>query len=204
VKTALLDIHRAAFRASEIVQRLRDFAALERTASGRVDLAAFALEASDFLATIVFPEVDVVCEGPQEPIYVDLARPELHRLLVSFVINAAEAIGSGLGSISISTGILEADAALLAETYGWPDPEPGSYVFLRVADCGRGVGAIRRERIFEPFYTTKFAGRGLGLASVFGILRRHRAVVRIDENHPCGTIVTALFPRAESSGSAAA
>jgi signal transduction histidine kinase len=192
----LLEINRAAFRAAEMIQRLRDYAAIERAASGRVDLARFAVEAADFLATIVSPEIGLTCEAGGKSPTVSITRPELHRILVSLVVNAAEAIGGGGGSIAISTGVLEADAALLAETHGWPDPKPGTYAFLRVADSGRGLASIGRDRIFDPFYTTKLAGRGLGLTGVVGILQRRRAVVRVDENRPVGTVFTILIPRA--------
>ena len=164
-------------------------------ASGSVDLACFAVEATDFLSTIVSPEIHVACGSPAGPLFVEADRPELHRLLVSLVVNAAEAIGARRGSIAISTGALEAGAKHFAGSHGWPDPQPGSYAFLRVADTGRGLPAVRRERLFDPFYTTKLAGRGLGLSSVLGILRRRRAVVRLDGNQPIGTIVTVLFPR---------
>lgn len=196
VRMALLEIHRAAFRAAEMVQRLRDYAAIERSAVGQVDLAAFTLEASDFLSTMVTPEIDVVCEATAGPLIVDVTRPELHRVLMSLVVNAAEAIGDEKGSIAISTGSIDADPALLAETHGWPDPKPGIHAFLRVADNGRGVEAVERERIFEPFYTRKQAGRGLGLTGVAGVLHRHQAVVRIDVNQPAGAVFTVLFPRA--------
>ncbi len=191
----LLEIHRAAFRAAEIVQRLRDYGAIERTPEGRVDLARFAFEASELLAAIVGREIDIICDYSGNPIFVDLTRPELHRLFVSLVVNAAEAIGGSGGSISITIGWLEADAALLAETHGWPDPKPGTHAFLRVADQGPGLGAVRRERIFDPFYTTKYAGRGLGLAGVLGILQRRKAVVHVDDNRPVGAVFTLLFPR---------
>jgi signal transduction histidine kinase len=72
----------------------------------------------------------------------------------------------------------------------------GSYAFLRVADTGRGLAAARKERLFDPFYTTKLAGRGLGLAGVVGVLQRHRAVARVDPREPTGTIFTILFPGA--------
>ena len=169
---------------------------IERSSEGRVDLARFVFEASELLAAIVSREIDIVCEVTGEAIVVDLTRPELHRLLVSLVVNAAEAIGGRGGSISITIGLLVADAALLAATDGWPDPKPGTYAFLRIADHGPGLGAVRRERIFDPFYTTKFAGRGLGLAGVAGILQRHQAVVHVADNQPAGAVFTLLFPRA--------
>jgi signal transduction histidine kinase len=195
LRADLLEIHRAAFRAGEMVQHLRDYAALERASSGEVDLARFTLEASDFLATIVAPEIDVACDAAGEALFVEIGRPELHRLLVSLVANAADAIGERRGSISISTGALDADEELLAAGDGCPDARPGRYAYLRVADSGRGLHAVARERIFDPFYTTKLAGRGLGLSSALGILHRHRAVIRMDENRPTGTVVTVLFPR---------
>ena len=195
LRSCLLEIHRATFRAGEMVQRLRDYAALERASSRDVDLPRFVLEASDSLASIVPAEVDVDCYVSGAPLHVEIERPELQRLLVSLVVNAAEAIGKGRGSIVISTGTVEADEELLSGTRGWPEPRPGSYAFLRVADSGRGLDAARRERIFDPFYTTKFAGRGLGLASVVGILYRHRAAIRADANDPSGAVFTALFPQ---------
>jgi signal transduction histidine kinase len=54
---------------------------------------------------------------------------------------------------------------------------------------------VRRERIFDPFYTTKFAGRGLGLAGVVGILQRHKAVVHVADDPAAGAVFTILFPR---------
>ena len=199
VRTDLLEIHRAAFRASEMVQRLRDYAAVERSADGQVDLASFALEASDFLATIVTSEIEVMCEVGGQRIVVDATRPELHRLLVSLVVNAVEAIGGKSGAISISVGLLEADEALLAESDGWPDPRPGIHAFLRVADSGPGLREASRARIFDPFYTTKLAGRGLGLTGVAGVLYRRRAVVLVGENRPAGAVFTILFPVAPAA-----
>jgi signal transduction histidine kinase len=197
MRTSLLEIHRAAFRIAEIVQCVRDYAEVERSASGAVELSRFVLEASEFLGSIVAPEIDVICEASGEPLYVEVERPEFHRLLIAVVVNAAEAIGERRGSISLSTGRIDADAELLAKTRGWPEPEPGPHAFLRVADTGVGLGASRLERIFDPFYTTKFAGRGVGLASVLGILHRHRAVVMVESNQPAGAVFTLLFPHVD-------
>lgn len=194
LRAPLLEIHRAAFRAAEMVQRLRDYSALERSASDEVDLARFVLDVADFLETIVSPEIDVACEAGGVPLRVEIARSELQRVIVSLVVNAAEALPGRRGSIAISTGQLAADEALLSDTHGWPEPRPGPYAYLRVADNGSGLDAGRRERIFDPFYTTKFAGRGLGLASVLGILHGHRGVVHVAPNQPSGAVFTVLLP----------
>lgn len=195
VRAALLEIHRAAFRAAEMVQRLRDYAAIERSASGRVDLDAFALEASDFLSTIVAPEIHVACTATGGPLIVEATRPELHRLLVSLVVNAAEAIGDERGCISISTGVLEADTAWLGDTHGWPDPKPGVHAFLRVADNGCGLAAEERERIFDPFYTSKQGGTGLGLALVRKVVDAHGGQVEVCTAPGGGTEFVVTLPR---------
>jgi signal transduction histidine kinase len=191
---ALTEIHRAAFRAAEMVAQLRDYASLEPGKPIQLDLSRFVLEASQFLDSIVTPDVELAYDVSGDVHLVRIGRLELHRVLLSLVLNAAEAIGKQPGSISISTGTLEADESFLAESHGWPHPQPGAYAFLRVTDGGRGIDAARKDRIFDPFYSTKFAGRGLGLASVLGILRNHRAVVRVDSRRPTGTVFTILFP----------
>jgi signal transduction histidine kinase len=194
LRASLLEVRRAASRGAEMVAHLRDYAALEPD-GGDVDLSRFVLEASTFLDVALPRGVDVSYDISGGPLVVEIGKLELHRVLMSLVINAAEAIGGGPGSIAISTGTLEADEALLVETHGWWDPQPGMHAFLRVADSGRGVDAAHKDRIFDPFYTTRFAGRGLGLAGVVGILQRHRAVVRVDARKPSGSEFSILFPQ---------
>ena len=194
LRRCLLEIHRAAFRTAEMVQHLRDYSVHERAADDEVELARFVVETQDLLASIVSADIDVLCEGSGGPLRVEIGRPELHRLLLSLVVNAAEAIGGRRGAISISTGTLVADAELLAGAEGAEDAPPGRYAALRVADTGRGLDVARRGRLFDPFYTTKRVGRGLGLASVLGILRRRGGVIRVEPNRPSGTVFTVLLP----------
>ena len=75
------------------------------------------------------------------------------------------------------------------------EPLPaGSYVFVEVEDSGVGIDEETRHRMFDPFFTTKFTGRGLGLASVLGILRGHRAGAVLDTAPGEGTCFRVLFP----------
>src|SRR5581483_6171234 len=79
----------------------------------------------------------------------------------------------------------------------------GEYVFLEVRDSGPGMPADVLARACEPFYTTKFPGRGLGLAAVLGIARGHGGAVRIDSEPGQGTAVTVLLPPAADALAAA-
>jgi CheY-like chemotaxis protein len=91
---------------------------------------------------------------------------------------------------------MRAEREYLAQTYldeGLPAAE---YVFLEVSDTGPGIEPEAVVKIFDPFYTTKFTGRGLGLAAVLGILRGHRGAVRVDSRPGFGSTFRVLFPRA--------
>ncbi len=76
------------------------------------------------------------------------------------------------------------------------DLPPGPYAYLRVRDNGEGISEDQHPRIFDPFYSTRFPGRGLGLPTVLGIVRAHRGGVLVDSDPGAGTTVTVLLPLA--------
>src|ERR1035441_8097268 len=98
---------------------------------------------------------------------------------MNLALNAGEAIGSHDGLITVRTGVQEVD-----ERYMGLHPEaaalrPGEYVCLEVRDTGCGMDHATRAKIFDPFFSTKFVGRGLGLAAVAGILRGHKGAITV-------------------------
>jgi signal transduction histidine kinase/CheY-like chemotaxis protein len=104
---------------------------------------------------------------------------QMGQILMNLVINASEAIGDQCGVIGIATGAMHCDRAYLAEAYLDEGLLPGLYIFLEVSDSGCGMTPETREKIFDPFFSTKFTGRGLGLAAVLGIVRGHRGAVKV-------------------------
>ena len=81
--------------------------------------------------------------------------------------------------------------------------QPGHYAFISVEDDGPGIAPDQLGRIFEPFFSTKGAGRGLGLAAVIGIVNAHRGSIIVDTEEDQGTTFTVLFPEAAKSRSGA-
>ena len=115
---------------------------------------------------------------------------------MNLALNAAEAIGSHDGLITVRTGVQDVD-----ERYIRLHPEaaalrPGKYVYLEVRDTGCGMDDATRARIFDPFFSTKFTGRGLGLAAVAGILRGHKGAIAVSSAPGKGSCFTVLFPAA--------
>ena len=108
----------------------------------------------------------------------------MHQLVMNLVINGAEAIPAGeSGAVLIGVSEQVLDNEFIRTTpFAVADRiTPGPYVCLVVQDTGAGMDEATRKRIFDPFFTTKFTGRGLGLSAMLGIVRGHRAGIRVED-----------------------
>jgi PAS domain S-box-containing protein len=133
-----------------------------------------------------------------------LADPEqIRQVLMNLAANAAEAIGEDAGTVTLQTDLAELDAKTLAAGAADPPPPPGSYVRLSVIDNGGGMDAETRQRLFDPFFSTKFLGRGLGMSAVQGIVRGHDGSLFVESVPGRGTTVAAAFPAMEIPGDTA-
>ncbi len=123
---------------------------------------------------------------------------QIRQVLMNLVINASDAIGERSGVISISTGVVRADRTYLDRTFQAPDIPTGDYVFMEVSDTGSGMSPATQARIFEPFFTSKFTGRGLGLAAVSGIVHGHKGALKVYSEPGKGSSFKLLLPVASS------
>jgi signal transduction histidine kinase len=134
--------------------------------------------------------------GP-DAVRIDADQPQLQQVLFSLVFNAAEAIEPNAGRITVRTSASEVGPAEVGNWRTLGEPlSPGRYEVLEVRDTGAGMDAATLERIFEPFFSTKFTGRGLGLAAVLGIVLRHRGGIQVDSQPGQGTAFRIAFPTA--------
>jgi len=125
---------------------------------------------------------------------------QIQQVVMNLVVNASEAIGAACGTVTITTGIRPCDHVYLNSGSAGPGltadaelPE-GDYAVLEVADSGSGMDEKTLARLFDPFFSTKYQGRGLGLASVQGIVRGHHGVIRVNSELGKGTTFKILFP----------
>lgn len=123
---------------------------------------------------------------------------QMQQLLVNLVMNAAEAIGDHSGAIFIRTGTETLDEHKIRHDLAAQELEPGLYVCIEVRDTGCGMDEATRARIFDPFFSTKFQGRGLGLAAVAGIVRAHRGAILVETAPDEGSTFRVLLPSAAS------
>ncbi|MGD9546379.1 MAG: PAS domain S-box protein [Candidatus Krumholzibacteriia bacterium] len=119
---------------------------------------------------------------------------QIRQVILNLVLNASEAMEETGGRIEVGAGTREFSRSELVEDFHAENLEPGSFTFLRVADEGPGMDAQTRERVFEPFFTTRFTGRGLGLSAVLGIVRSHRGALRLESEPGRGAAFTLIFP----------
>lgn len=143
------------------------------------------------------PSIELKCEPADDSPSTCADRDQIRQLLRSLIENAAEAIGKEAGTITVRTGVVDADAAYLAKAYLGDELAPKRYAFLEVADDGEGIAKESLPRIFEPFFSTRFQGRGLGLAAALGIVRAHKGAFVVDSKVKRGTTIRALLPTRE-------
>jgi PAS domain S-box-containing protein len=146
----------------------------------------------DVLPGIVHPDValEVRKDLRQDIPNIHADVTQMHMVLSSIVRNAQEAIEAS-GCIKIYTGLKEVDHLFVKHRARL---EPGRYVYLRIEDDGRGMDEAVRSRIFEPFFSTKEQGRGLGMAATYGIVKNHNGWIEVDSEPGRGTRVEVYFP----------
>ena len=120
---------------------------------------------------------------------------QIHQVMMNLIINAAEAFEGDSGMVLIKTDTQEINHLTeIPWQFVGEQPRLGLYVTLSVQDNGRGIDAQILAKIFDPFFSTKFTGRGLGLAVVQGVLRSHRGGIMVESKEGKGTLLRAFFP----------
>jgi PAS domain S-box-containing protein len=188
-------------RAQEAVQRGTDLTLQMVAYTGRTSLSMGAIDANQ----VVQQSVDLIrsCHPETTRFTLTLApgAPRIHadagqiqQVIISLLTNAVEAIGSGPGLIAVSTYTQRLDATMLKRSRVEPIPPEGDYLSIEVKDNGAGMDQETLRRLFEPFFSTRFAGRGLGMAAVHGIVRSHHGAIFVDSQVNGGTTICLLVP----------
>jgi two-component system sensor histidine kinase EvgS len=185
VHARLEQIHSAARRSADITRQLLAFARKQTIAPQVLDLNTAVEQMLNMLRRLIGEEIELTWLPGTDTGQVEIDPVQLDQLLANLCVNARDAI-SGSGKITIETANVQFDAAYCKTHQGF---KPGSYVMLAVSDNGCGMDKETQEHIYEPFFTTKDSGKGtgLGLATVYGIVKQNQGFINLYSEPGRGT-----------------
>jgi two-component system cell cycle sensor histidine kinase/response regulator CckA len=181
-------------RGSEITSQLLALGREQIRIPERVDLGEVVLDVIRVFEPLIRDDITVSVESEPSVGSIIIDRTQLRQVLLNLVLNGRDAMPEG-GRLEISTRHATRPEVAAAN----PDYLTRSYAAITVTDYGKGMDPSTAERIFEPFFSTKALGRGLGLATVYGLVRQSGGHVSVESDVDKGTTFTLLFPKSETA-----
>jgi PAS domain S-box-containing protein len=167
----------ASHKATSLTQSLMAFGRLQPISLEPVNINALIRGTEGLLRRLITEDIVLSTSLTVEDIVVMADATQIDQILFNLATNARDAMPRG-GALTIGTSLVEIDNDfILAHGFG----EAGRYALIAVSDTGMGMDEKTRERIFDPFYTTKETGKGtgLGLSTVYGIVKQHRGYITV-------------------------
>jgi PAS domain S-box-containing protein len=208
-RAPLEEVVRATLRAADLTRQMLAYSGKGAFVVRHLDLSSEVREMATLLRTAISKRASLVWElAPNLPA-VNADATQVRQIVMNLITNASDALHDAEGIITLRTGVVQPEElkdAASGTPVGSnepPDETEGPYVYLEVADTGSGMTPDTLRRMFDPFFSTKFAGRGLGLAAVMGIVQSHHGLIRIRTEPGGGTSFRVLFPAVPGTARAA-
>jgi PAS domain S-box-containing protein len=194
VREELAQIKRAAERATTLTRQLLAFSRKQMLQPRVLDINAAVREAGNLLARLIGEDIQLVTHLDTDTWPVVADGGQLSQVVMNLAVNARDAMPNG-GVLTITTGNIDVTEPLAARQRGL---RTGEYVVLTMRDTGSGMDRRTQERVFEPFFTTKEQGKGtgLGLATVYGIVKQSNGYIQLASIQGRGTTFWIFLPRA--------
>jgi len=187
-------IEKAANQAAELTRQMLAYSGKSGFVFEDVELSALIEEMGDLLDASMGEGIEIRYRLQRDLPVIKADGAEVRQVVMNLVTNASEAIGDHGGTVTISTGSVRCDREMLTDTFLSEDLPEGTYVQLEISDTGCGMNPKTQARIFDPFFSTKFTGRGLGLAAVLGIVRGVRGAIQVESEEGIGSTIRVLVP----------
>jgi PAS domain S-box-containing protein len=190
-------------RAADLASKMLSYSGRGHFQIRQLELSALIRDGESLYQAAVPKNVSLVLDLAEHLPPVEADAGQVRQALLNLILNAAEAIGEAAGTARVTTGVRDvgaSDEALWRHT-GQP-LAPGRYVSVEVRDDGCGMDADTIPRIFDPFFSTKFVGRGLGLAATLGVVRGHKGGIQVESLPGQGSVFTLVFPAAKAPAAA--
>lgn len=189
----VLEIGKAGEHAASLTSQLLAFSRKQVIRPLPLDLNAVVRDAERMLRRLIGEDIEFIIQPAAESAWVMADHAQIHQVIVNLAANARDAMPNG-GKLHIATANIEVDEELAA---AYPGVAPGSHVLTTFTDTGAGMPEEVRQNIFEPFFTTKEQGKGtgLGLATVYGIVRQSGGWIEVESRVGEGTSFRIYLPR---------
>ena len=194
IRDHVQEILAASHRAAELCMQMLAYSGKGQFIVRATDLSNVVREMTHLIDASISKRAELDSDLAEDLPAVMADATQLGQIVMNLITNASEALADGSGTITVRTGRRYCDAEYLSSSYVDDELPPGEYVFLDVIDTGSGMDRSTRDRMFDPFFSSKATGRGLGLAAVLGIIRGHGGAVHVDTSPGAGTTMTVLLP----------
>ena len=190
----VLQILLSARRAAELTKQMLAYSGQGQLIVQKIPLSAVVKEMVQLVRVSVSKRCEIRYELSEDLPTIDADVEQIRQVIMNLVQNAAEAVGEPGGIITVKTGVEVCDRSVLAGSFLDDNLPAGAYVYLEVNDSGCGINPEAQDRVFDPFFSTKFLGRGLGLAAVLGIVRGHHGAIQLRSQPGQGSTFRVLLP----------
>jgi len=197
-RNGLEQIRRAADRAASLTQQLLAFSRKQVLQPKVLDMNEAVADVQKMLSRVIGEDIELIASLHPSLLAVKVDPGQMEQVLMNLAVNARDAMPQG-GTLRMETSNLEVNAEMARDI----ELAAGRYVMLRVSDSGHGMDARTMSHIFEPFFTTKPMGKGtgLGLATVYGIVKQSGGSIQVKSEVGQGTTFRIYFPAAEGNAS---
>lgn len=194
LKSTFRQIETAGNRAADLCRQMLTYAGKSPQSKTRVNLLLLVDEIVKMLQSAIKKNVTIHLDLKRDVPEIKGDTGQIQQIIMNLIINAVEAIGEANGTITVGLEkMVVASDQTSTDTFG-SAVNAGIYSCLVVSDTGCGMDEETQKRIFEPFYTTKFTGRGLGMSAIHGIIKSHEGILQLHSTPGVGTTFKILFP----------
>lgn len=190
---SLIQIKAAAEKARDLTRQLLAFSRKQVLEMKVLNLGTVACGFEKILRRTIREDIELVIRVAEGAGNILTDASQIERIILNLAVNAQEAMPAG-GRLLIEVSNVFIDASHAKKH---PDARTGQHVLLSISDTGCGMDSETLEHMFEPFYTTRALGTGLGLSTVYGIVKQHNGSIWVSSTPSSGTTIRIYFPRAE-------
>lgn len=184
----------ASMKSASLVRQMLDYSGKGAFELKDVNLSELVENNIDMFRMTVPKNINLKFNSCDDDIFVKADVGQIQQVVMNLLINASEAFEGNNGTIEIGAGAQFCGESILCRSHLPERLHPQNMAFITVKDDGMGMDAETVKRIFDPFFSTKFVGRGLGMSVVHGVVRGHHGAVTIDSQPGKGTTVTVYLP----------